>query len=161
MDDNNHDMLGVLAREMNAIFGPLIQNINRTNQENAAQMTRIADFFGAPDAPTRRRQNPMVIRNEEPTIEQIRPPIRVVEERNVGARLRQQEVQEDQNEQPRPIMIVNRDQNADEVVHRTRNDNLVAENNLTTMIERIMAQNGLNSGFRRPNYASPIVDYVL
>src|ERR1051325_10487580 len=29
------------------------------------------------------------------------------------------------------------------------------------MIERIMAQNGLNSGFRRPNYTSPIVVYVL
>ena len=69
MDDSNHDMVGVLAREMNDIFGPLIQNINRTNQENAVQMSRIADFFGAPDAPMRRRQNPVVIRNEEPTIE--------------------------------------------------------------------------------------------
>src|ERR1043165_146849 len=95
MDDSNHDMVGILAREMNAIFGPLIQNINRTNQENAVQMTRIADFFGALDAPARYRQNPVVIRNEEPTIEQVRPPIRVVEERNIGERLRQQEVQED------------------------------------------------------------------
>src|ERR1051325_11489304 len=101
---------------MNGIFGPLIQNINRTNQENAAQMTKIAYFFGAPDAPARRRQNPVVIRNEEPTIEQIRP--QVVEERNIGARLRQQEVQEDQNEQPRPIMVVNMDQNVDEIVHK-------------------------------------------
>src|ERR1044072_9786205 len=107
MDDNNHDMVGVLAREMNSIFGPLIQNINRTTQENAAQMARIADFFGAPDAPARRRQNPVVIRNEEPTIEQIRPPIQVVEERNMGARLRNQEIQEVQDEQPRPIMVVN------------------------------------------------------
>ena len=63
----------------------------------------------------------------------------MVEERNIGARLRQQEVQEIQEEQPRQIMMVNRDQNADEVVHRNKNDNLVAENNLTTMIERIMA----------------------
>ena len=161
MDDSNHDMVGFLAREMNAIFNPLIQNINRTNQENAAQMARIADFFGAPNAPARRRQNPVVIRNEEPIIEQIRPPVQVVEERNIGVRLRDQGIQEVQNEQPRPIMMVNRDQNADEIVHRIRNDNLVAENNLTTMIERIMAQNGLNSGFRRPNYTSPIMDYIL
>ena len=34
MDDSNHDMVGVLAREMSTIFTPLIQNINRTNQEN-------------------------------------------------------------------------------------------------------------------------------
>ena len=55
MDDSNHDMVGILAREMNAIFNPLIQNINRTNQENATQMARIADFFGAPQpqAPVR------------------------------------------------------------------------------------------------------------
>ena len=57
--------------------------------------------------------------------------------------------------------MVNREQNADEVVHRIRNDNLVVENNLTTMIERIMTQNGLNSRFRRLNYTSPIVDYIL
>src|ERR1051325_1664726 len=106
-------------------------------------------------------QNQIVVRNEEPTIEQIRFPRQVVEERNIGARLRQQEVQEIQEEQSRRIMMVNREQNADEVVHRIRNDNLVEENNLTTMIERIMAQNVLNSGFRRPNYTSPIVDYVL
>ena len=74
MDDSNHDMVGILAREMNAIFGPLSQKINRKNQENAVQMTRIADFFGAPNAPARHRQNPVVIRNEEPIIEQIQPP---------------------------------------------------------------------------------------
>ena len=32
MDDSNHDMIGVLAREMSIIFTHLIQNINRTNQ---------------------------------------------------------------------------------------------------------------------------------
>ena len=98
MDDSNHDMVGILAREMNVIFNPLIQNINRTNQENATQMARIADFFGAPNVPARRRKNPGVIRNEEPIIEQIRPPVQVVEERNIGVRLRDHGIQEVQNE---------------------------------------------------------------
>ena len=57
--------------------------------------------------------------------------------------------------------MVGRHQDADEVVYRIRNDNILAENNLTTVIERIMAQNGLNTGIRRPNYYSPIVDYVM
>ncbi|XP_058733205.1 uncharacterized protein LOC131604806 [Vicia villosa] len=57
--------------------------------------------------------------------------------------------------------MVNRDQNADEVIHRVRQDNMVAENNLTTMIERIMAQNGMNTGLRRPNYTSPLADFIL
>ena len=53
-------------------------------------------------------------------------------------------------------MVVNRDQNAVDVVNRVRHDNMMAENNLTAMIERIMTQNGLNSGLRRPNYTSPL-----
>ncbi|XP_050895434.1 uncharacterized protein LOC127102060 [Lathyrus oleraceus] len=56
--------------------------------------------------------------------------------------------------------MVNRDQDADEVIHRVRREN-VMENELTTMIERIMAHNGLNTGLRRPNYSSPLSEYVL
>src|SRR4051812_15229145 len=57
--------------------------------------------------------------------------------------------------------MVNRKRNADEMINKVRQDNTVAENNLTTMIERIMANNGLNIGFRRPNYTSPEVDFIL
>ncbi|XP_050891299.1 uncharacterized protein LOC127096796 [Lathyrus oleraceus] len=56
--------------------------------------------------------------------------------------------------------MVNRNQDADEVIHRVRQENMM-ENNLTIMIERIMAQNGLNTGLRRPNYTSPLSGYVL
>ncbi|XP_050914626.1 uncharacterized protein LOC127129500 [Lathyrus oleraceus] len=56
--------------------------------------------------------------------------------------------------------MVNRDQDADEVIHRVRQENMM-ENNITTMIERIIAQNGLNTGLRRPNYASPLSEYAL
>ncbi|XP_050914987.1 uncharacterized protein LOC127129929 [Lathyrus oleraceus] len=79
----------------------------------------------------------------------------------MGARLEQQPVrQEVPEEQPRRVMMVNRDQDTDEVTHRVRQEN-VMENNLTTMIERIMAHNGLNTGLRRPNYTSPLSEYVL
>ncbi|XP_058768711.1 uncharacterized protein LOC131642484 [Vicia villosa] len=56
--------------------------------------------------------------------------------------------------------MVNRNQTADEVIHRVRQINQM-ETNLTAMIERIMAQNGLNTELRRPNYTSPLTDYVL
>ncbi|XP_058784687.1 uncharacterized protein LOC131659525 [Vicia villosa] len=56
--------------------------------------------------------------------------------------------------------MANRNQDADEVIHRVRQNNQM-ETNLTTMIERIMAQNGLNTELRRPNYTSPLSDYVL
>ena len=58
---------------MGAVFNPLIQNTTQTNQLLAAQMTRIADFFGVPQ--TRHREqvvhNPVVAVQEEPTINQI------------------------------------------------------------------------------------------
>ncbi|XP_058774719.1 uncharacterized protein LOC131648991 [Vicia villosa] len=80
----------------------------------------------------------------------------------MGARVEQQEIrQEVLEEQPRRIVMVKRDQNADEIIHRVRQENMVAENNLTTMIERIMAQNGLNTGLRSPNCTSPLADFIL
>ncbi|XP_050896268.1 uncharacterized protein LOC127103011 [Lathyrus oleraceus] len=168
MDASNHDMVGVLAREMNTIFSPLIQNVNRTNNDNAqtyqqlsAQMGRISDFLDAPQSFVRRRPNQGIIQEEEPTINQVRPPRQAPDERVMGARLEQQSVrQEVPKEQPRRVMMVNRDQDADEVIHRVRQENMM-ENNLTTMIERIIAHNGLNTGLRRPNYTSPLSEYVL
>ena len=78
-----------------------------------------------------------------------------------GARVERLEAPEFREEQPRGVVMVGRNQDADAVVHRIRNDNILAENNLTTMIERVMAQNGLNTGMRRPNYASPILDCIM
>lgn len=35
------------------------------------------------------------------------------------------------------------------------------ENNLAAIVERIMVQNGVNMGLDRPNYTSPLSEYVL
>ena len=53
--------------------------------------------------------------------------------------------------EPRVVMV-NRNQNVDEVIQHIRHDNIAADNNLAAMVERIMAQNGVNFGLRRPNY---------
>src|ERR1051325_7610146 len=111
------------------------------------------------------RENAPVIREEplrgfvEPVARIERydsPVIREEPQRGVmepGARVERQEAPVFREEQPRGVVMVGRNQDADAVVHRIRNDNILAENNLTTMIERIMAQNGLNTGIRMPNYA--------
>ena len=36
-----------------------------------------------------------------------------------------------------------------------------ADNNLAAMVERIMVRNGVNFGLRRPNYISPLSEYIL
>ncbi|XP_050896151.1 uncharacterized protein LOC127102869 [Lathyrus oleraceus] len=79
----------------------------------------------------------------------------------MGARLEQQPIRREvPEEQPRRVIMVNRDQDADEVIHRVRQENMM-ENDLTSMIERIMAQNSLNTGLQRPNYSSPLSEYIL
>src|ERR1044072_1083527 len=175
MDDSNHNMIGVLAQTMQEIFAPIVQNVTVTNRENADNMSRIADFFALPE---RRRQNQALVRANVPIIEQIAddPPYRpAIEGVNLGVRAQRLDapvIREEpqrgfiepalrierldapviREEQPRGVVMVGRNQDADAVVHRIRNDNILAENNLTTMIEMIMAQNGINTGIRRPNY---------
>lgn len=45
-------------------------------------------------------------------------------------------------EQP-PVLVVNRDQDADQVVRQVRQENLLGENNLAAIVGRIMVQNGV------------------
>lgn len=59
-----------------------------------------------------------------------------------------------------PRILVQRNQEADQVVEQIRHENLVVENNLAIIVERIMARNGLNT-IQRPTYASPLADFIL
>ncbi|XP_050874959.1 uncharacterized protein LOC127078556 [Lathyrus oleraceus] len=96
-------------------------------------MGRITDFLGAPQSVVRRRPNQVIIQGEEPTIDQVRPQRQAPDERVMGARLEQQPIRrEAPEEQPRRVIMVNRDQDADEVIHRVRRENLM-ENDLTKL----------------------------
>src|SRR4051812_45430222 len=102
MDASNQDMVGLLAREMNGIFSPLIQNINRTNQDNSEtcqqlsiKMGRIANFLGAPKTSVHRRTNQIVIQEDEPAINQVRPPRPPLEAEPLMAGLEQQPVRQE------------------------------------------------------------------
>ncbi|XP_050908292.1 uncharacterized protein LOC127121911 [Lathyrus oleraceus] len=52
---------------------------------------------------------------------------------------------------------------ASEIVSSTqvRHDDVAADNNLAAIVERIMVQNKVNFALRRPNYTSPLAEYVL
>ena len=171
MDESNHDMVQMLAQTMGTIFNPLIQNTTQSNLQLAAQMTCIADFFGVPQPPRQPqrefiRENQGLVLGEDVTINQTpqNVPQNVVNQRVAV----EQPVVEPPRvvpqlpraQEPRVVMV-NRNQNADEVVQHIRRDNIVADNNLAAMVERIMAQNGVNFGLRRPNYTSPLSEYIL
>src|ERR1043165_8910185 len=97
------------------------------------------------DAPVIREEPQRGFIEPVPRVERIDAPvIREEPQRGVlepGARVERLEVPAFREEQPRGVVMVGRNQDADAVVHRIRNDNILAENNLTTLIERIMAQN--------------------
>jgi hypothetical protein len=57
--------------------------------------------------------------------------------------------------------MVNRQQYADQIVDQHRQEDLAVENNLTTIIERIMARNGMGATLQRPLYASPLAEFIL
>ncbi|KAH1237870.1 hypothetical protein GmHk_08G022674 [Glycine max] len=48
MDESNHDMVNMLTQQIGTVINPLIQNTNDSYQTLTNQISRIADFFGAP-----------------------------------------------------------------------------------------------------------------
>jgi len=59
------------------------------------------------------------------------------------------------------VILVDRNNNADEVVRNVQQQNIGAHNNIAKLVENIMAQNGLNIGLHRPNFVSPLSELVL
>jgi len=64
--------------------------------------------------------------------------------------------------QPQPEVIwVNRNHDADEVVRNVQQQNIGSHNNIANLVENVMARNILNIGLHRPNFVSPLSEYVL
>eukprot|EP00256_Glycine_max_P066604 XP_025981199.1 uncharacterized protein LOC100802634 [Glycine max] len=158
MDESNHDMVNMLTQQIGTVINPLIQNTNDSYQMLTNQISRIADFFGAPpiqqppirqiqiQAPVQEIQMPnnpgMQMAQAPQPLARIEPPVQQVE--------------------PNPgIVLVNRNQNADEVIGNIQQNRFDRQNNLAQMVETILVQNGLNLGLHRPNFVSPLSEYVL
>jgi hypothetical protein len=167
MDESNRDLVNMLTQQIGTVFNPLIQNDNQSYQLLATQMGRMADFFGAPQVPNQQIpqiQNvvPMQIaqvpnnatmpvqNNMANPINQVQQPVPQVEPQA-----------QPQVEQNPGILLVIRNQNADEVVRNVQSNNLAGENNIANLVEAILAQNGLNVCLHRPNFVSALSEYVL
>lgn len=59
-----------------------------------------------------------------------------------------------------PIMV-NRHQNADQVVMQARRNNYEGQNNIANIVEALLTQNGFNTGLHRPNFVSALSEFVL
>jgi hypothetical protein len=167
IDESNHEMVNLLTHQIGTVFNPLIQNTNDSYQMLAYQMGRIADFFGTPPQ-TQPRINQVAPQMILPAMSTIIPNPRqayVVPEvtPNQEPTLVAQEEYQYQNEvnQNPPVFMVRRNQDADEVVRNVQNNNFAGHNNLATLVETILTQNGLNVGCQRPNFVSALSEYVL
>lgn len=149
MDESNHEMVHMLTQKIGAVLRPLIQNSTQSYQQLATQMTRIGDFLGAPRAQFRHNF----------------PPENQVPQREIYDEMNMQQapvVEEQPRLAQRPhVVMVHRDQDPDNVVRQVRQQANAGEDNLENIVERIMVRNGANPGLRRPNFSSPLADYVL
>jgi len=115
----------------------------------------MADFFGAPSARnTPMSQNLNDGSAENPAVSQIN---QVPENR-----AQPQRVQQPAQEEPEAVpVVVNRHQDADQVVVQARRNNYEGQNNIANVVEALLAQNGFNMGLHRPNFVSALSEYVL
>lgn len=59
------------------------------------------------------------------------------------------------------VMLLNGNQDDEELVRNFQQNNLRGQNNLTHMVENILAQNDLNIGLYRPKFVTTLSEYVL
>jgi len=155
MEETNQEMVNMVTQQIGTVINPLIQDSNKSYQALSVQMERMADFFGAPaarNAPAPR--NLSVWPTENPTFGQINQAPEI--------RAQPQRVQLPAQEEPKTVpIVVNRHQDADQVVMQARRNNYEGQNNIANMVEALLAQNGFNMGLHKPNFVSALSKYVL
>ena len=144
MDESNHVMVNMLTKQIGTIFYPLIQNTNQSYQALATQMRRIVDLFALVQ----------LVHQYIPLVQNLRP-LQIVE----PVLQRQQPMPQPQLVEPvvqvqQRVILVNRNNDADEVVRNVQHQNLGEHNNISNLVETVMAQNGLNIDLHRLNFAN-------
>jgi len=155
MEDSNHEMVNQVTQQIGTIINPLIRDTNNSYQALFAQMERIANFFGAP--PTR---NVPVPQNQNARAIEI--PAERPENQMPRNMVQQQVVQPRAQEEPERVpILVDRHQDADQVVMQARQNNYEGQINIANVVEALLAQNGFNMGLHRLNFVSALSEYVL
>ncbi|XP_050895799.1 uncharacterized protein LOC127102475 [Lathyrus oleraceus] len=156
MDDSNHELVNMLTNQMGTVFNPVIQETTETNRQVANQLTRLCNFLGAPA-----RQMTQVVRQTVPVQMEVgAAEDETIHEGQIIRPLQNQGVESGVAGRNQ-MVLVNRHQDAYQIVDQHRQENLAVENNLTTIVERIMARNGMGVTLQRPLYASPLAEFIL
>jgi len=153
MEESNHEMVNMVTQQIGTVINPLIRDTITSYEELSAQMERVANDFGTP--PARNVSRP----------QETDPSIEVPTKRNTNQIIENRVLRQaplPNIEEPEKVpLLVNRCQDADQVVMQARQDNYEGHNNIANLVENLLAQNGFNMGFRRPNFTSASPEYVL
>lgn len=138
MDESNYDMVHAVTKHVGNMFIPLLENTTRSYQQLTHQMGKIVNFLGAPPVP------PTLV----PSIPQgvSTPKNRIVEN--------------DQRLEGLDMVLVQRRQDVDQILRQARQNNMGVQDNIINIVEHVLFQNSLNIGLHRPNYISPLSEYV-
>jgi len=155
MEESNHEMVNMVTQQIDTVINPLIRETNTSYQMLSAQMERIANYFGVP--PTR---------NTPVCQDQSTRPVEVPTERNNdqltdNRALRRAVPPPTQGELKWFPVLVNRRQDADQVVMQAGQDNYEGHDNIANVVDNLLAQSGFNMGLHRPNFTSALSEYVL
>jgi len=154
MEESNHEMVNMVTQQIGTVINLLIRDTNTSYQMLSAQMERIANYFGTP--PT--RNSPV---SQETTTSVEVPTERNTEQLTENRALRRRIPSPTQGELERFPVLVNRHQDADQVVMQAHQDNYEGHNNIANLVKNLLAQNGFNMDLRRPNVTSALSEYVL
>ena len=140
MEESNHEMVNMVTQQIGTVINPLIRDTNTSYERLSAQMERMANYFDAPPA------------RNMPVPQETNTPVEFPTERNADQltenRVLRRAPLPNQEEPERVPLLVNRRQNADQVIMQARQDNYEDHNNIANLVENILAQNGFNMGFR-------------
>ncbi|KEH19703.1 hypothetical protein MTR_8g466990 [Medicago truncatula] len=154
MEDCNHEMVNMLTQEIGTMFNPLIRDTHNNYLALPDQIGRIADFSGS--HPRRNVQIPQV---QNPR--SVEEPINRPNDRNLVIPVPQPVVERPvPGVQGRVPILVQRNQDPDQIVRQAQQVNLEGQNNIANVVENLLTQNGLNLGLHRPNFVSPLSEYV-
>jgi len=154
MEDSNHEMVNILTQQIGTVFNPLIRDTHNTYLALSDQMGRIADFFGAPP-----RQNVQIPQVQNPRL--VEMPVNGPNDGNLINLVPQPVVEPPApGVQERVPILVKRNHDPDQIVRQAQQVNLEGQNNIANVVEILLTQNGFNLGLHRPNFVSPLPEYV-
>ena len=139
LEESHHELVNMLTHQMATVITPIIESNNTRYEQLARQVNRIASIVDNVAEPINQPRVGDETHNLGPEHIPAQPENQIIDD----------------------IQIVNRGQNADQVLQRLRQNNAGGHHNLTRAVEQVLNHFGFNVGYaNQPHFVSAFPDYV-